>query len=80
MLLDKSIRQRQRRNHPWMQSLQGVIQDWVRHEIITDDPYDEEQLIAQKLYKQFRQMEKNVTSVPDDYAFRNSMSRKLNRN
>jgi hypothetical protein len=43
----------------WIQSLQDVIQDWVRREIITDDPYDEEQLAAQKLYKQFRQMQKS---------------------
>jgi hypothetical protein len=80
MLLDKSLRYRQRRNTPWIQSLQGAIQDWVRQEIITDDPYDEEQLIAQKLYKQFRQMESTVTSPTSDYAFRSTMAHKLSRN
>jgi hypothetical protein len=59
MLLDKSFRSRRTKNPLWVQSLQDVIQDWVRREIITEDPYDDEQLAAQKLYKQFRQMQKN---------------------
>jgi hypothetical protein len=59
MLSDKSFRGRRTKNPLWVQSLQDVIQDWVRREIITEDPYDDEQLAAQKLYKQFRQMQKN---------------------
>jgi hypothetical protein len=59
MLSDKSCHKAQTKLSLWLQSLQDVIQDWVRREIITEDPYDEEQLAAQKLYKQFRQMQKN---------------------
>jgi hypothetical protein len=58
MLSNKSFRRRQAKSPLWVQSLQDVIQDWVRREIITEDPYDDEQLAAQKLYKQFRQMQK----------------------
>jgi hypothetical protein len=59
MLSDKSCHKPQTKRSLWLQSLQDMIQDWVRREIITEDPYDEEQLAAQKLYKQFRQMQKN---------------------
>lgn len=59
MLLDKSCHTLKTKPPLWVQSLQDVIQDWVRREIITEDPYDEEQLAAQKLYKQFRQMQKS---------------------
>jgi hypothetical protein len=58
MMLDKSCHNLQTKTPLWVQSLQDVIQDWVRREIITEDPYDEEQLAAQQLYKQFRQMQK----------------------
>jgi hypothetical protein len=58
MLPDKSFRSRKTKNPLWVRSLQDLIQDWVRREIITEDPYDDEKLAAQKLYKQFRQMQK----------------------
>jgi hypothetical protein len=59
MLSDKPCHTPPTKLSLWIQSFQDVIQDWVRREIITEDPYDEEQLVAQKLYKQFRQMQKN---------------------
>jgi hypothetical protein len=62
MLLDKSCHTPTTNTPLWVQSLQDVIQDWVRREIITEDPYDDEQLAAQKLYKQFRQMQKSDRS------------------
>jgi hypothetical protein len=59
MLSDKPCHNPPTKFSLWIQSFQDAIQDWVRREIITDDPYDEEQLAAQKLYKQFRQMQKS---------------------
>jgi hypothetical protein len=58
MLSNQPFQPRQSQNSQWMQSLQDKIQGWVRHEIIDEDPCDEDQLTAQKLYEEFLALEK----------------------
>lgn len=45
-----------------MQTLQSKIQVWIRHEIIDEDPCDEDKFTAQKLYEEFLALE-NVAKV-----------------
>jgi hypothetical protein len=41
-----------------MKSLQAKLQGWIRHEIIDEDPCDEDRLTAQKLYEEFLALER----------------------
>jgi hypothetical protein len=68
MLSNQPFRPQQSPSAQWMQSLQSKIQGWIRHEIIDEDPCDEDKFIAQKLYEEFQALEKSSTvqsySVP----------------
>jgi hypothetical protein len=48
----------------WMQALQSKIQGWIRHEIIDEDPCDEDKFTAQKLYEEFMALEKLAKVQP----------------
>lgn len=58
MLSNHSFQPHQGEASSWMQLLQGKIQQWIRQEIIAEDPCDEENVAAQKLYEQFLALEK----------------------
>jgi hypothetical protein len=57
MLSDPSTQYRKSHQASWAQSFQGRLQTWIRQEIIDEDPYDDEKLIAQALYEQLQQLE-----------------------
>jgi hypothetical protein len=64
MLLYRSPGHRNSRSASWRQMLQGKIQDWVRQQIINDDPFDEEPLQAQLLYEELQKLELARVTVP----------------
>jgi hypothetical protein len=64
MLLNQPFRPQKSPNPQWIQSLQSKIQGWIRHEIIDEDPCDEDQFIAQKLYEEFQALEKSSKVQP----------------
>jgi hypothetical protein len=64
MLLYRSPGHRNSRNANWRQVLQGKIQAWVRQQIITDDPFDEEPLQTQQIYEELQRLELVKVSIP----------------
>jgi hypothetical protein len=64
MLSNQPFRPLQSPSSQWIQSLQSKIQGWIRHEIIDEDPCDEDQFIAQKLYEEFQALEKSSKVQP----------------
>ena len=64
MLSNQPFRPQQFPNPRWMQSLQSKIRGWISHEIIAEDPCDEDQFIAQKLYEEFQALEKSSKVQP----------------
>jgi hypothetical protein len=64
MLSNQSFRPHQSQKPQWMQSLQAKVQGWIRHEIIDEDPCDEDRLMAQKLNEEFQALEKASKAKP----------------
>jgi hypothetical protein len=64
MLIYRSPGHRTSRNANWRQVLQGKIQAWVRQQIITDDPFDEEPLYTQRIYEELQQLELARVPIP----------------
>jgi hypothetical protein len=58
MLSNQPFQPHQGHVSSWIQLLQGKIQQWIRQEIIAEDPCDEEKFTAQKVYEQFQALEK----------------------
>jgi hypothetical protein len=57
MLSNQSFRPQKSPTAQWLQSLQDKLQGWIRHEIIDEDPCDEDKFTAQKLYEEFQALE-----------------------
>jgi hypothetical protein len=68
MLSNQPFPPHQSQNPQWMQVLQSKIQVWIRHEIIDEDPCDEDQFTAQKLYEEFLALEKVEEAQVQTYA------------
>jgi hypothetical protein len=68
MLSNQSLPPHQSQSTYWMQALQSKIQGWIRHEIIDEDPCDEDKFTAQKLYEEFLTLEKLAASKVQPYA------------
>ena len=64
MLSNQPFQPNQSQISQWMQSLQAKIQGWIRTEIIDEDPCDEDQFTAQKLYEEFQALEKLTKVQP----------------
>jgi hypothetical protein len=57
----------------WLRDLQIKIQHWIGQQIINDDPFDEESLMAQKIYEEMRQLQRVTIPIPfqSDAGLRN---------
>jgi hypothetical protein len=57
----------------WLQALHFSVQEWFRQQIINDDPFDEEVVLAQKIYEEMRQFEQVAVPIPfqSDAGLRN---------
>ncbi len=44
----------------WQKSLRSALATWFRHSIIDEDPYDEERLIAQRVYQQLQESQHSL--------------------
>ena len=62
-----------RSNSSWFRDLQVKIQDWVGQQIINDDPFDDESLMAQKIYEEMHQLQRATIPIPfqSDAGLRN---------
>lgn len=69
-MLNQRISHRVPRSTSWFQPIRNALEHWIRREIIADDPYDEEQETAQKLYEQFLLLQNSTLSmiVQDKYC------------
>jgi hypothetical protein len=64
MLSNQPFQPHQSQISQWMQSLQVKIQGWIRNQIIDEDPCDEDQFTAEKLYEEFQALEKSNKIQP----------------
>ncbi|MCG9891994.1 MAG: hypothetical protein MH252_13055 [Thermosynechococcaceae cyanobacterium MS004] len=64
MMLSRSSAYRDPQRPSWRQVLRSKLQAWVRQQIITDDPFDEDPLVAQRLYEELRQLEQAAVPIP----------------
>ncbi|HEY9824018.1 MAG TPA: hypothetical protein V6D19_01110 [Stenomitos sp.] len=69
-MLNQRLDHRVPHSTSWFQPFRNALERWVRREIIADDPYDEEQEAAQKLYEQFLLLQNSTLSmiVRDQYC------------
>jgi hypothetical protein len=72
MLSNQPFPPHQSQNPQWMQALQSKLQGWIRHEIIDEDPCDEDKFTAQKLYEEFLALEKLAKVQPYSVPQRSS--------
>jgi hypothetical protein len=73
MLSSRSPLRPVRQSNGWLQTLRFSVQDWFKQQIINDDPFDDEVVLAQKIYEEMRQFEQVAVPIPfqSDAGLRN---------
>lgn len=77
MLSSRSPLRPIRRSNSWLEAIQFRFQDWLSHQIITEDPFDEESVKAQEIYEEMRQFQQVAVPIPfqSDAGLRNFRER-----